>query len=453
MRTITPVHLAAAVAAAALVAPAAATAVPAGPDPAGRPGFPPPPAAAEAAVALAPVVPPANDELANAELVTATPFTSAVSTLEATTAPDDPNCHDGTATVWYAYTPPVSTTIAADTFGSDFDTVLSVYTGAPGSLLQLACNDDAGAGLQSQVIVPVTAGQTYYFMAAGLGTAGSLVFNVDASRFPLVGVRTTRAQEARPSADADHLAWTQVARRAATLFLKPRGEPRKRVNRPRTNGYSGGFEGGTFVYQETRGRRSDLQLYDLATGGRSAPPAGVNTRNWEWHPTISGDWLLFARAHLSGRADLVVLRNLVTGETRVLDRLRWRRGTVAEAGQVNGNYAVWFRCTPACDVFRHDIAAGTTTRIGNPGRRQQYDPSVTSDGTVYFVQSGRGCGTSVRLVRQPLAGPRRALASLGGGRDSAHTYALENANGTTTVFFDRVRCSTGAWDVLKVIDP
>jgi hypothetical protein len=290
-------------------------------------------------------------------------------------------------------------------------------------------------------------------MAAGLGDVGSLVFHVDANRFPLVGVRTTRAQEARPSADADHLAWTQLTRRAATLFIKPGGGARERVNRPRTNGYSGGFEGGTFVYQESRGRRSDLQLYDLASGDRSAPPAGVNTRNWEWHPTISGEWLLFARAHLSERADLIVLRNLVTGETRVLDRLRWRRGTVAEAGQVNGNYAVWYRCTPACDVFRYDIAAETTTRIGNPGRRQQYDPSVTSDGTVYFVQSGRGCGKSVRLVRQPLEGPRRALASLGGGRDSFHTYALENANGTTTVYFDRVRCSTGAWDVLKVIDP
>jgi hypothetical protein len=45
------------------------------------------------------------------------------------------------------------------------------------------------------------------------------------------------------------------------------------------------------------------------------------------------------------------------------------------------------------------------------------------------------------------------LASLGAGRDSGHTYALENDDGAVTVLFDRVRCSTGAWDVLKVVDP
>jgi hypothetical protein len=45
------------------------------------------------------------------------------------------------------------------------------------------------------------------------------------------------------------------------------------------------------------------------------------------------------------------------------------------------------------------------------------------------------------------------LATLGSGRDSFHTYALENDDGTTSLFFDRVRCSTGAFDVLKLIDP
>jgi Tol biopolymer transport system component len=120
---------------------------------------------------------------------------------------------------------------------------------------------------------------------------------------------------------------------------------------------------------------------------------------------------------------------------------------------VTGNYAVWFRCTPACNVFLYDIPAGTTTRIPKPDRRQQYDPSVTADGTVYFVRSGRGCGTSARLVRHPLGGPSKVLASLGAGRDSFHTYALASHNGTASVFFSRVRCSTSAWDVMKIVDP
>ena len=413
------------------------------------------PAVSDAEQPLAAAVPPANDEFPNAEIVGSLPFATTLSTFEATTAPDDPVCFGNTASVWWAYTPPISTTLAADTFGSDYDTTLAAYAGTQGSLTELACNDDAGSGLQSQIVFPVVAGQTYYFMAAGLGGGGSLAFHLDGSAFPQIGVRTTRAQEATPSADAEHVAWSQAGRRSTswTLSVQQSGEPRVRVNRQRTNGFSGGFEGETFVYQETRGWRSNLVFYDLGGGGRSAPPTGVNTRQWEWHPTISGDSLLFGRQSWAARADFVLLRNLVTGENRQLGRLRWGKRTIAEPGQVTGNYAVWYRCTPACDAFLYDIAAGTTTRIPNPDRRQQYDPSVTSDGTVYFLRSRRGCGNSVRLVRRPLGGPSRVLAALGAGRDSSHTYALENANGTTTVFFDRVRCSTNARDVFKLIDP
>ncbi|MGH3041034.1 MAG: hypothetical protein ACRDNG_04730 [Gaiellaceae bacterium] len=260
MRILSQTHLLWAVACAIALTSSAAYAVP----PTAGPGAPPEraPGFVEAEQPLPVVVPPANDELASAEAVSALPFSATSSTLEATTAPDDPSCWGNSASVWYAYTPLVSPRIVADTFGSDYDTTLSAYTGAPG------------------------------------------------------GTRT-----------------------------------------------------------------------------------------------------------------------------------------IAEPGQVNGNYAVWFRCTPACDVFLYDIAARTTARIPNPGRRQQYDPSVTSDGTVYFVRSGRGCGAAVRLVRHPLGGPGRVLASLGAGRDSFHTYALENDDGTTTVLFERVRCSTRAYDVLKLIDP
>jgi hypothetical protein len=452
MRILSPPHLLLAVALAIAVSSSTAHALPAA-GPGATPGRTATFIGPEAPLPV--VVPPANDEFAAAEVIVKSPFATFTSTLEATTAPDDPSCFGNDASVWYAYTPPVSTMITADTFGSDYDTTLSVYTGAQGSLTELACNDDAGSGFQSQVVLPVVAAQTYYFMAAGPAGGGSLVFNLDVSALPLIAVRATRAQEAIPSADAEHLAWSQATRRSPRyqLYMQRSGEPRVRVNRARTQGFSGGFDGETFVYQETRGTQSNLQFYDVASGGRSAPPAGVNTRRWEWHPTLSGDWLLFGRSNSAARVDLVLLRNLATGETRRLGRLRWGRRTIAEPGQVNGNYAVWYRCTPACDVFLYDIAAGTTTRIPNPNRRQQYDPSVTSDGTVYFVRSGRGCGASVRLVRHPIGGPSKVLATLGSGRDSFHTYALENDDGTTSLFFDRVRCSTGAFDVLKLIDP
>jgi hypothetical protein len=99
-----------------------------------------------------------------------------------------------------------------------------------------------------------------------------------------------------------------------------------------------------------------------------------------------------------------------------------------------------------------DIAAGTTITVPNPGR-QQYSPSVTDDGTVYFIRSGRGCGNTVQVVRRPLGGPSKVIAAVGAGRDVQSTFALADANGTTTVYFDRLRCATGAFDVFSVVDP
>jgi hypothetical protein len=410
---------------------------------------------------LSAFVPPDNDAIASAEVVPGLPFTAGVSTVEATTAPDDPQCAGGNAaSVWYAYTPPVSTSLTADTFGSDYDTTLSAYTGAPGSLVQVACSDNAG-GPQSQITLSVAKGVSYYFMAAGLTGGGNLALQLDVGTpLPQIGVRTTRAYESSPSAGPSHFAWAQWPRRNGrfwTLYVRRSGEPRVRVNPLRTDAYSGGFEGNRFVYQQTRGagntRSSDLRFFNLVRETRQNPPTGVNTRQWEWHPTISGRWLLFGRRSRAARSDFVILRNLATARRIVLDRLRWGRSRIAEPGQVNGRYAVRYRCAPRCNAFRYDIATGAKARIPNPLRRHHYDPSVTRDGIVYFVSSGNGCGVSVRLERRPVGGPSRVLTSLRPRWDSFHTFALENANGTTSFFFERVHCRTFAQDVLKVVDP
>ena len=76
--------------------------------------------------------------------------------------------------------------IEANTFGSDYDTTLSAYTGSRGALNQIACNDDAGS-LQSQVSFYANAGETYFFMigAYSSGPGGNLVFSLDVPPPPL----------------------------------------------------------------------------------------------------------------------------------------------------------------------------------------------------------------------------------------------------------------------------
>ena len=132
---------------------------------------------------------PTNDDFDGATEVTL-PFTDTINTTEATTAEDDPSptCVETSSTVWYAFTPTATMTIDANTFGSDYDTILAVFTGTRGALTEIACNDDADS-LQSKVVFEAEAGNTYYFMIGTFGFGDepferNLVFNVAESNVP-----------------------------------------------------------------------------------------------------------------------------------------------------------------------------------------------------------------------------------------------------------------------------
>ena len=120
---------------------------------------------------------PANDDLADAILITSLPFTDSRSTVGATREPFEPQpCAGIGSTVWYSFTPAIDTQVVADTVGSDFDTALAAYTGG---FLAAPCDDDGGPGLLSTVSFVANAGATYYFQVGGSGgDSGSLVFNV-----------------------------------------------------------------------------------------------------------------------------------------------------------------------------------------------------------------------------------------------------------------------------------
>jgi hypothetical protein len=83
-------------------------------------------------------------------------------------------------TVWYQYNPASSTILRADTIGSDFDTLVAVWTGsALGSLTEIACDDDSGPGLQSDLGFQATGGTTYLFQVGGYnGDAGNLTLHL-----------------------------------------------------------------------------------------------------------------------------------------------------------------------------------------------------------------------------------------------------------------------------------
>ena len=97
-----------------------------------------------------------------------------VDNSNATTDPLDPafSCRFGGAgqgvnSVWFQF---VATATSAKIDTNDslaFDTLLAVYSGAPGALTELACSDDDGLGLLSELCVNgLTVGQTYTIQAA-----------------------------------------------------------------------------------------------------------------------------------------------------------------------------------------------------------------------------------------------------------------------------------------------
>jgi photosystem II stability/assembly factor-like uncharacterized protein len=133
--------------------------------------------------------PPPNDNFSGATNITSLSFLDVRDSSGATTEATDPTppCatqftsaqgntggHPNGAynTIWYKFTPVFSASLSVDTTTSNYDTVLSIWTGSAGSLVNVACNDDIipGIVIQSQLQnVPLTAGTTYYIMVSSFG--------------------------------------------------------------------------------------------------------------------------------------------------------------------------------------------------------------------------------------------------------------------------------------------
>jgi hypothetical protein len=172
---------------------------------------------------------PDNDDFDSATVVTGLPFTDQVDTNEATTAADDPECFGQGPTVWYSFMPDTDLRIEANTFGSDYDTTLSVYTGSRGALTQFACNDDAAGSLQSRVRFDATAGETFFFMVGAFasGPGGNLTFNVDLAPPPLeLGLTIDPTGSVVPSKGVATVSGTVTCSRSASVGVEGRMEQR-----------------------------------------------------------------------------------------------------------------------------------------------------------------------------------------------------------------------------------
>ncbi|MCS7070058.1 MAG: M12 family metallopeptidase, partial [Anaerolinea sp.] len=128
-----------------------------------------------------------NDTPATATLIGSLPATVAQSTVGATynSGIEPTLCQPVSNLVWYRLTAPASDEYYFSTSGSNFDTVLAIYTGQPGpGSPALACNDDVvpNSALTSFLRVNLTGGTGYWIGIGRWGTntgGGDLVLRVD----------------------------------------------------------------------------------------------------------------------------------------------------------------------------------------------------------------------------------------------------------------------------------
>ena len=244
----------------------------------------------------------------------------------------------------------------------------------------------------------------------------------------------------------EFIAWQQNSRQSPgqyDLFARPLGGGGAfKVNAAGTKGANGGIDGDVLLYQEFGKGKSDLKLFDLADRTRSSPPRGVNTKQWEYWPSMSGDHLLFGRLNPKG-VRRIILFDVASRDATTLAKVKGS-GTFLAPGQVNGDYAVWSKCATKrrCKVVLYRISDGTQTTIPNPGGRD-HAPSVTPDGVVYFARSGGGCGSGTKLLRFLPGGPATVLWRLPSGDDVGTTRAFLDAGGETRVLVRPLRVWAG----------
>jgi hypothetical protein len=166
-----------------------------------------------------------GDACLNSHAIISVPFQENADTRSATSSPDDPvSCSGGRDlnTVWYSITPTVNTVYGIDATSSDYDTVVSVYTGSCGTLTPIACNDNFGNGAANRSLLTFAAraGVAYIIEVSGKGSGGLLRLSL--GKPVITGVEYTPAPD---GSDALRITGAGFRNGDVTVIVSRDGEP------------------------------------------------------------------------------------------------------------------------------------------------------------------------------------------------------------------------------------
>lgn len=122
-----------------------------------------------------------NDDFADATVIAGSIGSVSGSNEEATREAGEPeHAGSGLTSVWWRWTAPADGPVVVNTFGSDFDTVLAVYTGTLADLTEVVANDDDETvdDYTSRVEFAAVAGAVYHIAVSGFyDDIGEFVLN------------------------------------------------------------------------------------------------------------------------------------------------------------------------------------------------------------------------------------------------------------------------------------
>jgi parallel beta-helix repeat protein len=159
------------------------------------------------------VVPPPNDLVENATVITSFPYEEYLDVSAATRSEGDSSCYSYGGTVWYKFKSKKNQEITVSTYGSDFDTGLTVYQlPRKGAAQRIAC-DLVSVSFNALV------GHTYYIMAGADDPVGKGQLHFTATSQPRLRVHADIATTAAIGPGWSHYHGTVTSTRPTEIDI------------------------------------------------------------------------------------------------------------------------------------------------------------------------------------------------------------------------------------------